>query len=137
MPSPALFRSIKLRALGPRERVCGFIIDCRIRFHLDDNSGAFAPNQFRADEFARTREQIALEETRREQSLMIIPTHSLFHLITYVTKTESVSVAIRSAAPLVFVAVKPTACSRPEFYVAFNRLAVTERRDEFRAVEIG
>ena len=47
-----------------RKSVRGFVIDCRIRFHLDDDPGAFAPNQFSADEFARTRKRIALEEMR-------------------------------------------------------------------------
>src|ERR1043166_2188573 len=45
-----------------RKRVCSFVIDCRIRFHLNDYPGAFAPYQFSADKFARTRERIALEE---------------------------------------------------------------------------
>ena len=38
----------------PRKSVRGLIIDCRIRFHFDDDPRTLAPNQFSADKFART-----------------------------------------------------------------------------------
>src|SRR5262245_7815676 len=47
-----------------REGVRGFVINCCIRFDLDDDSGAFAPDQFSADKFASTRKRIAPKERR-------------------------------------------------------------------------
>jgi hypothetical protein len=41
-----------------------FIIDCRIRFDLDDSSRTLAPNQFSADKLARARKRIALKKNR-------------------------------------------------------------------------
>jgi hypothetical protein len=41
----------------------GFIIDCRIRFHFDHDSRAFAPNQVSADKFACTGKRIASEKS--------------------------------------------------------------------------
>ena len=52
-----------------RKCVRGFVIDCRIRFHLDDDPGAFAPNQFSADKFARTDKRIALKESGADNLL--------------------------------------------------------------------
>src|SRR3954451_16856086 len=49
------------------EGVRRFVIDCRVRFHLDDDPRAFAPNQFGADEFPRTDQRIALEERRAKK----------------------------------------------------------------------
>src|SRR6516225_3907562 len=46
----------------PRESVRGFVINRRICFHLDDDSGAIAPDQFRADEVARATERITLKK---------------------------------------------------------------------------
>src|SRR5438270_12803221 len=46
----------------PRKSVRGFVIDCRVCFHLDDNPGATAPDQFRAYEFARAVERITLKK---------------------------------------------------------------------------
>src|SRR6266516_2722737 len=73
----ALDEAARARA---RKGVRGFIIDCRIRFHLDDDPGAFAPNQFSADEFARTRQRIALEESGADNLLsallwLVVPLH--------------------------------------------------------------
>jgi len=67
----------KVARARSRKRVCGFVIDCRIRFHLDDYPGAFAPYQFSADKFARTRERVALEE-RSPNKLVHQPTPTLF-----------------------------------------------------------
>jgi hypothetical protein len=60
----------------PRKGMRGFIIDCRIRFHLDDDPGAFVPNQFSADKFARTRKRIALEKSGADnllRSVVLLP----------------------------------------------------------------
>ena len=46
----------------PRKGVRGFVIDCRVRFGLDNDPGAIAPDQLRADEFARARKRIALKK---------------------------------------------------------------------------
>src|ERR1700756_3183523 len=46
----------------PRKSVRGFVVDRRIRFHLDDDSGAIAPDQFRADEVACATDRIALKK---------------------------------------------------------------------------
>src|SRR6266496_4142721 len=46
----------------PRKSVRGFVINCRVCFHLSDDPGAIAPDQFRADEFARAGERITLEK---------------------------------------------------------------------------
>ena len=46
----------------PRKSVSGFVVDCRVCFHLDDNPGATAPDQFRAYEFARAVERITLKK---------------------------------------------------------------------------
>src|SRR6266568_7732626 len=46
----------------PRKSVRGFVIDCCIGFHFDDDPGAIAPDQFGADEVARTTERIALKK---------------------------------------------------------------------------
>jgi hypothetical protein len=46
----------------PRKSMRGFVIDRRICFHLDDDPTAMAPDQFSADEFARTGEWITLEK---------------------------------------------------------------------------
>ena len=64
----------------PRKSVRGFVIDCRIRFHLDDDPGAFAPNQFSADKFARTRKRIAFEESGADNFVsgvfsFVVPLH--------------------------------------------------------------
>src|SRR4030095_7527792 len=87
----ALDKAARARAI---EGVRGFVVDCRIRLYLDDDPGAFAPNQFSADQFARTGKRIALEE-RRADNLVHQPTPTLF--------------------PLRSRPVKPTACSKPEF----------------------
>ena len=46
----------------PRKSVRGFVTDCRIGFHFDHDSGATAPDQFRAYEFARAVERITLKK---------------------------------------------------------------------------
>ena len=46
----------------PRKSVRGFVVDCCVRFHLDDDSRATAPDQFRAYEFARAVERITLKK---------------------------------------------------------------------------
>ena len=70
------------KAASARARKCvrGFVIDCRIRFHLDDNSGALAPNQFGADKFARTGKRIAFKKWGADNLLsallrLILPLH--------------------------------------------------------------
>ncbi len=97
-----------------RKRVRGFIIDCRIRFYLDDYPGALAPNQFFPDEVARTRKRIAFEERNANNSA-----HRLCLVRSLRENLSRWLVVDRN------------------LYVAFNRLAVAERRDEFRASEIG
>ncbi len=103
----------KAARAGPRKRVRGFIIDFRIRFHLDDRPGTVAPNQFFPDKLARTRKRIASEERG----------------------------ANNSAHPLCLVRSLRGDLSRwlvvdRNLDVAFNRLAVAKGRDEFRAIEI-
>jgi hypothetical protein len=46
----------------PRKSVRRFVINCRVCFHLDDDPRAIAPDQFRADEFARAIEWITLKK---------------------------------------------------------------------------
>jgi hypothetical protein len=54
----------------PRKSVGGFVINCRVRFNLNNNPGTIAPNQFRADELARTRERIALKKRATNKLLL-------------------------------------------------------------------
>src|SRR5215472_17759328 len=54
---------------GPRKSMRGFVVHCRIRFRLDDDPGAFAPNQFGADELARALERIAFKKSRADNLL--------------------------------------------------------------------
>jgi len=97
------------------KRVCGFVIDCRIRFHLDDYPGAFAPYQFSADKFARTHERIALEE-RCANKFVQLPTPTL-------SRSDCAELSRRLIEDR-------------NLHVAFDRLTVSESRNEFRASEI-
>ena len=55
----------------PCKSVRGFVIDRRIRFHFDDDPGAFIPNQFGANKFARTGKRITFEKMCADNSLAI------------------------------------------------------------------
>src|SRR4029453_5141477 len=73
----ALDKTARARA---RESMWGFVIGCRIRFYLDDNSRAFAPNQFSADKFARTGKRLPLKESGADNLLsallrLAVPLH--------------------------------------------------------------
>jgi hypothetical protein len=105
----------KVARARSRKRVCGFIIDCRIRFHLDDYPGAFAPYQFSADKFARTHERIALEE-RCANKFVQLPTPTL-------SRSDCAELSRRLIEDR-------------NLHVAFDRLTVSESRNEFRASEI-
>ena len=48
----------------------GFVIDCRVRFDLNEDPGAIAPDQFRADEFTRAGERIALKKCTANELLL-------------------------------------------------------------------
>src|ERR1700730_1476845 len=52
-----------------RKRMTSFVVLRRIRFRLHDNPCAFLPDQFRADELARTGNRIALEKKRANDLL--------------------------------------------------------------------
>src|SRR5215475_9460727 len=92
--SIALDKAARARA---RKRVCRFVVCCRIRFHLDNDPGAFAPNQFSADEFARTRKRIALEE-RRPHNPVHQPTVILF---TRIERTQPMACSKRESSPYI------------------------------------
>jgi hypothetical protein len=46
-----------------RKSVRGFVVYRRVGFSLDDNSCAFSPDKLRTDQFARTTERVAPEES--------------------------------------------------------------------------
>ena len=98
-----------------RKRVRGFVIDCRIRFHLDDYPRAFAPYQFSADKFARARERIALKK-RSANKLVHQPTSTLF-------RPDCAELSRRLIEDR-------------NLHVTFDRLTLSECRNEFRASEI-
>ena len=69
-----------------RKSVRSFVVDCRIRFHFNDDARAFGPNQLSADKFARTRERIALEKRPANHLMYGVSTRSLISFsITYVS----------------------------------------------------
>src|SRR5438552_15745135 len=53
-----------------RKSMRGFVSNCRVRFYFDDNPGAVAPDQFEADEFARTGEGITLKKRTRNKLVL-------------------------------------------------------------------
>jgi hypothetical protein len=82
----------KVARTRTRKGVGSFVIDCRIRFYLDDDPGALPPNQFSADQCTRTGNRIASEE-RRANKLVLQASYPV----------------------LVRTAIKTRACSKPEF----------------------
>jgi len=109
----ALDKPARARA---RKCVRGFVVNCPIRFHLDDDPGAFAPDQFSADKFASTRKRIAPEEKNARTTLFI-------------------NRALRFS--LGFDRLGRWLVINGDLYATFDRFTVAEGRDEFRAIEIG
>ena len=50
-----------------REGVAGFVVQRQIRFRLDDDAGAFFPDQLGTDEVARAIKRVALEKRTRQK----------------------------------------------------------------------
>src|ERR1051325_2171337 len=48
----------------PCKGVRGLVVNCCVRFHLDNDSRTIAPNQFCADQLARASERITFKKTR-------------------------------------------------------------------------
>src|SRR6185312_1783821 len=48
----------------PGKGMRGLVVDCCIRFHLDNNSRTIAPNQFCADQLTSASERITFEKRR-------------------------------------------------------------------------
>src|SRR6266498_367063 len=54
----------KAASTRPCKRMRSLVVDCSVRFHLHNEPRAIAPNQFRADQLARTSERITSEKRR-------------------------------------------------------------------------
>src|SRR4029450_7666500 len=52
----------KAASARPCKGMRGLVVDCRVRFHLHNHPRAVAPNQFRADQLARTSERITFKK---------------------------------------------------------------------------
>src|SRR5258708_10379568 len=56
----------KAACARPCERMRRLVVDCRVRFHLDNDSRTIIPNQFCADQLARAGQRITFKKRRAD-----------------------------------------------------------------------
>src|SRR6266508_1290545 len=87
----------KAASTRPCKRMRSLVVGCSVRFHLHNEPRAIAPNQFRADQLARTSERITFEKRHA---------HNLAHdrgapyLMHRCSLSISIVLSIRSASTM-------------------------------------
>src|SRR6516225_4526305 len=104
----------------PRKSMRGFVIDRRICFYLDDDPRAIAPNQFCADEFARTCVRITLKKPSSK--------HPASHISRVGTALYSVRTPQRGVPTISRLKCLPL-CKRPATSVRIRPVCHPETRE--------